>query len=173
MKTNMSDNIQHLQNEQAIDKAKELVKHNSICHFATLLTDAPAHTRPMSVAKVCDQGNFWFLSDRFSTKNMELSDDPYVQLFFSNPSDSEFMTAYGKASILTDRTKIEELWTPIAKAWFTEGKDDPRISVIKVSPESAYYWDTKSGKMISMLKIVASAVSGKTMNEGVQGELTV
>jgi len=41
--------------------------------------------------------------------------------------------------------------------------------VIKVSPEEAYYWDTKSGKMVSMLKILASAVAGKTFNEGVAG----
>jgi general stress protein 26 len=169
----MSDNVQDLRSEEAINKIKELVNHNSICHFATMLTDAPAHTRPMSVAKVCDQGNFWFLSDKDSTKNSELLWDDHVQLFFSNNSDSEYMTAYGRATILTDREKIDELWTPIAKAWFTEGKNDPCISVIKLSPEEAYYWDIKSGKMVSMLKILASAVAGKTFNEGVQGELTV
>ncbi|MGE3509589.1 MAG: pyridoxamine 5'-phosphate oxidase family protein [Vicinamibacterales bacterium] len=30
--------------------------------------------------------------------------------------------------------KIDELWEPLAKTWFTEGKDDPRITVIKVAP---------------------------------------
>jgi len=47
----MSDNVQDLHSQEAIDKVKELVQHNSICHFATHVTSAPAHTRPMSVAQ--------------------------------------------------------------------------------------------------------------------------
>ncbi len=45
-----------------------------------------------------------------------------------------------------DKEKIEELWTPLAKAWFTEGINDPRISVIKVVPDNGFYWDNKHGK---------------------------
>ncbi|MEO7834943.1 MAG: pyridoxamine 5'-phosphate oxidase family protein, partial [Ginsengibacter sp.] len=52
-------------------------------------------------------------------------------------------------------------------------KKDPNISVIKVIPENAYYWDTAHGKMISLLKIAASVVSGKTMDDGVEGKLEI
>jgi len=37
---------------------------------------------------------------------------------------------------------IDQLWNAFAKAWFQEGKDDPNISVIKIIPDEAYYWDT-------------------------------
>ena len=53
------------------------------------------------------------------------------------------MSIFGTAEILFDKNKVEEMWTPIAKAWFTEGKDDPAISLIKVTPQEGYYWDTK------------------------------
>jgi general stress protein 26 len=170
---NHMGNVENLNRQEAIEKLKTLVKHNSICLFTTSLAETPLRARPMSTQKVCDQGNFWFLSARDSDKNMEIAKDSRVQLFFSNTSDSEFLTAYGEASISYDRKKIEELWTPIAKAWFTEGKDDPRISVIKVKPTNAFYWDTKSGKMVSMIKILASALTGKTSDVGVEGTLTV
>ncbi|MDQ2693096.1 MAG: pyridoxamine 5'-phosphate oxidase family protein, partial [Chloroflexota bacterium] len=29
------------------------------------------------------------------------------------------------------------------ETWFTEGKDDPRVAAIKVTPTGGYYWDTK------------------------------
>jgi general stress protein 26 len=168
-----SDDIMNFYHEGAVEKFKELVKHNSICLFTTGLTEVPLQTRPMGVQKVCDQGNFWFLSPRDSSKNQEIAIDPRVQLFFSNTSDAEFLTVYGTASIVYDREKIEELWTPIAKAWFEDGKNDPNVSVIKVAPEDAYYWDTKNGKMVSLIKILASAITGETLKEGVKGTLKV
>ncbi len=170
---NKADKVQNLSDEQAIQKIQELVDHNSICMFTTQLEEVPLVTRPMGVQKVDDQGYLWFLSGRSSNKNQEIAIDERVQLFFANTSDQEYLTLYGTASIVLDREKIKELWNPIAKAWFNEGVDDPEISALRVTPEQAFYWDTKSGRMISLLKILASAVTGKTIEEGVQGTLTV
>src|SRR5688572_7415743 len=127
----------------------------------------------MHVQEVCDQGNFWFLSPRDSDKNQEIENDPRVQLFISNPSRYEFLSVYGTASISRDREKIDKYWSEFAKAWFTEGNDDPRITVIKVTPEEGFYWDTKDGKLVSTIKILASAITGKTLEEGVEGTISV
>ena len=170
---NNASKIKNLSHEEAIDKFKELVKHESICLLTTCLTRVPLTTRPMSVQKVCDQGNFWFLSPSDSDKNREIADDPRVQLFISNPSNYEFLSLYGKATISRDQQKIDEFWNDILKAWFPGGKDDPKITVIKVTPEEGFYWDTKDGKLVSMIKILASAVSGKTLQEGVEGKITI
>ncbi len=170
---NNSSKIKDLTHQEAIDKFREIVKHESVCLFTTRLTEVPLTTRPMSVKKVCDQGNFWFLSPSDSDKNQEIANDSRVQLFISNTSKYEFLSVYGTATISRDREKIEEFWSDIAKAWFPEGQDDPRITVIKVAPEQGFYWDTKDGKLVSMVKIVASAVTGKTFQEGVEGTISV
>ena len=170
---NNASKYKDLSQEEAIAKFKELVKHQSTCLFTTQLTNLPLTTRPMSVQKVCDQGNFWFLSASDSKKNNEIAADARAQLFFSNTSNYEFLSVYGKATVSRDRQKIEELWNDIAKAWFTEGKDDPRVTVIKFTPDEGFYWDTKDGKLVSLIKILASAVSGKTFQEGVEGSISV
>ena len=171
--SNKGDKVQNLSNYAAIDKIKELVKHNSICMFVTHLEDLPLESRPMSVAQVDDEGNMWFISGKSTTKNQEISTDPRVQLFFSNVSDQEYLTVYGTAGEVDDKAKLKEVWTPIAKAWFEGGIDDPDVSLLKVQPEDAFYWDTKNGRMISLIKILASAVVGKTIEEGVQGNLKI
>ena len=143
----------------AIDKMKKLVKHNSICLFTTSLAELPLHTRPMTTSKVCDQGNFWFLSSRESHENEEIGLDPRVQLFYTNPSDLEYLTVYGTAEISNDRSKIEELWTSQAKSWFPKGESDPDITVVKVTPKEVFCWDPRNEKMVSMIENTAPVLS--------------
>ncbi len=163
----------NLVSDDAVEKIKKLAESADICHFVTSLSKIPFSTRPMSTQKVDDDGNVWFMSDKDSTKNHDVQDDDRVQLFYSHQSSSEYLSIYGTAEIVFDQDLIDEMWTPIAKAWFTEGNDDPAISLIKVTPHEGYYWDTKNNKMISLIKIATSIVTGKTMDDGVEGKLKV
>ena len=167
-------NTENLNNKDAIDKLKSLVDDIIVCLFCTdLKTDDGAACRPMSAIKVCDQGNIWFFSEKSSDKNKAIAADKDVQLFFSHPGKSSYLVVNGEAEIILDKAKIEELWLPIAKIWFKEGKNDPNISVIKVTPSSAYYWDTDGNQMINFLKIVASVATGTNLVSGKQGDLTI
>jgi len=166
-------NFKNLSDQNAVAKIKELALDIRICMFCTELTKLPINTRPMALREVDDQGNLWFLSSRSSNKDFEIQHDDRVQLFFAKNADSHFLSVYGNATIYKDKTKVDELWTPIAKAWFEEGKDDPDVSVIKVAPSEAYYWDTKDGKIIDMLKIAFSAVTGIKTDGGIEGNIHV
>lgn len=163
----------NLISDEAIEKIKDLAESANTCHFVTAITKLPLSTRPMATQKVDEDGAVWFMSDKNSTKNHEVQADGRVQLFYSNQSSSEYLSIFGDAEIIFDKKLIEEMWSPIAKAWFTEGKDDPAISLIKVTPREGYYWDTKNSKMISLLKIAAAVVTGKTMDGGIEGKLEV
>lgn len=164
-------NEKDLGGKEAIEKIKELVGHNAVCMFSSMGDSIPFQTRPMTTQEVDDGGNFWFLSAKDSHKNQEVREDSRVQLLFANTSASEYLTVYGRAEILTDRQKVDEVWSPMAKAWFEKGKDDPNLSLIKVTPEHAYYWEPKQNKMITLLKMAASAVTGEGADIGRQGSL--
>lgn len=164
---------ENLINTEAIKKIKSLAGDIKIALFCTQLTQIPIQSRPMSVQDIDDEGNLWFISSTDSDKNYEIQEDNQVQLFFSNTSSSQYLSVYGHATIFRDQQKIEELWSPIAKAWFEEGKKDPKVSVIKVTPADAYYWDTKDGKIITLLKIASAAVFGTDSDVGVEGKLKV
>jgi general stress protein 26 len=170
-KTNSMGDVKNLSQREGVEKMREIATAARVCHFVTALDTKPLASRPMSIQEVDDQGNFWFLSPKSSHKNHDINDDPEVQLFFANPSSSEFLTVFGYAEIIQDRKKLEEIWSPIAKTWFTEGKDDPEISILKVNAADAYYWDTKNNRMIQLMKIVAGAVAGKTMDDGIEGTI--
>ncbi|RNI36619.1 general stress protein [Hanamia caeni] len=166
-------NVKNLYNEDAVKKIKDFVDDIKFCMFCTSVTDMPFRTRPMSTLEVDEEGNLWFFSAKSSDKNDEIKDNDTVQLIYSKNSDVHFLTITGKATIVQDQAKKDELWNPIVKAYFPQGKDDPNLSLVKIKPEAAHYWDTINGKMITWFKMAASAVTGNQNNVGVEGKLKV
>lgn len=127
----------------------------------------------MSAIKVCDHRNIQFFSEKDSDKNKAIASDKNVQFFFSHPAKGSYLVVNGEGQIIIDKTKVVELWTPVAKIWFKEGKDNPNISIIKVTPTTAYYWDIDGNRMINFIKIVASVVTRTNLVNGEEGSITL
>ena len=166
---------ENLNNTEALKKLKELSEKARICMFCTDLTSIPITVRPMSLQETDMDGNLWFISSDASNKNFQIAEDNRVQLLFMNNSNSEYLSVFGQAFIYKDRATIEDKWSNLANAWFEEGKEDPNVSIIRVAPQDTYYWDTKAGKLVSLISFAAAAVSGTTTDnsEGVEGKLNV
>lgn len=157
----------------AVAKLKALIERAPTCHFLTRLEHRPIPTRPMSTLEVDDEGMIWFLSSRSSEKDNDIIDDTYVQLLYSNPGDSAFLTVFGTATVVEDMAKKRKLFSPAAKAWFPGGPEDPDLSVVRVKPLQGYYWDTKHGKMLTLLGMAASALTGRQLDGAVEGRISI
>ena len=141
--------------------------------FTTSIQSDYPTTRPMTLQEVDASGNLWFISSVESHNVDEIKENNRVQLYFSNTSNYEFLYVLGEASLHTDKALVEKYWTDFAKAWF-DGKDDPRIRIVKVKPVDAYYWDTKYSKIVSLMRIGFAAVTGAKIEDGgIEGELKV
>lgn len=169
----MGTNIKNLYGEDALRKIKELADKADICMFASALDKKPISVRPMSTQEVGEDGVISFFSRKDSDKNVDIQMDNKVQLFYANKDSAEFLSIYGEAEIMEDPAEAKRLWTPLAKTWFNEGADDPQLTIIRVHPVDAYYWDTKSNKVVSFLKIVAGAVTGHEFDDSVKGKARI
>ena len=167
-------NRENLRGADAVRRIKDVVKQAENCFFCTAVSTGPSSgVRPMNVRKVDDDGALWFLSARDSHKNAELARDPSVRLFFQGMKHSDFLHLAGRASVSSDKAKIRELWEPILRTWFTEGVDDPRITVIRFTPTEGYYWDNKHGNLVAGAKMLLGAATGKTLDDSIEGRLDV
>jgi general stress protein 26 len=160
-----------LSGQDAIQKLKELAEDKT-CFFCTASSGGGSQgVRPMSALQVDEQGNVWFLSASDSRKNAEITANAAVKLLFQGSKHAEFLTLDGVAAISRDKAKLKELWGFLMKTWFTEGEDDSRITVIKVTPIGGYYWDNKHGSAVAGIKMVIGATIGKTLDDSVEGVL--
>lgn len=166
------DNYENLNNNDAIEKIKELITQAGNCFFCTEPSSSNSNgVRPMTIQEVDEQGNLWIMSANDSNTNAEIALNPKVKLYFQGSKYSDFLYLTGEASIEMDREKIEKLWNPIMKTWFTEGENDPRISLIKVSPDYGYYWDNKHGNVVAGIKMLVGAALGKTLDDSIEGKI--
>lgn len=166
------DNYKNLNANEAVSKIKEIVEKAKTCFFCTSRSDRESSaSRPMNVLEVDDGGNLWFLSADDSYKNKELEVDPNLTLYFQGSTHSDFLQLEGRATVSRDKDKIEQLWNFILKTWFTEGKNDPRITVIKVEPTGGYYWDNKHGNAIAGIKMLIGASIGRTLDDSIEGSM--
>ncbi|HCS66439.1 MAG TPA: general stress protein [Cellvibrio sp.] len=165
-------NHEDLSGTDAVEKIKHIVDKAESCFFSTAIAIAEScGTRPMGVQEVDDEGNIWFLSANDSHKDQEIAINPSVTLHFQGSAHSDFLVIKGTATASRDANRIKELWKPIFKTWFTEGENDPRISVIKVAPTEGYYWDTKHGFAVAGIKMAIGVVTGKTMDDSIEGKV--
>jgi general stress protein 26 len=170
VKVHFMSEILNLTNEQAVDKLRQLAKDET-CLFCTFNDMYHLIARPMITQAIDNDGCFWFLSSKESAKNDQILRSNKVQLLYGNPAKQNYLSVEGEATVLYDQNKINNLWTPIAKTWFTEGKKDPSISLIKVKPIQAYYWDTKNTKMVSFMKTLAASITGKPKDAAIEGQI--
>ena len=133
---------------------------------AILLTHAPdgsLHGRPMAFADVEADGTLWFVTRIDSPKIEELSADP--RAFVTCQDSNQYATLGGTCEVSKNQRKLDEVWKESYKVWF-DGKDDPRLVLLRVTPENGEYWDNSGSKGVRYaFRAVAAYVQGKTMDE--------
>lgn len=87
-----------------------------------------------------DDGAIWFITaadhDTFKASKTSQTAD----IFVSDSSASLYGTIKGTLSASDDSDKLDELWTPMAAAWFENGRDDDAVRLMKYTPTKAEIW---------------------------------
>ena len=158
--------------EEALRKISDLIHGIRIAMMTTTGTDGALHSRPMATQTTPFSGELWFLTRLHSGKVYELRNDSEVALTYVDGKQT-YLSVSGRATISTDRTKIEELWNPMYQAWFPNGKDDPEISVLRVDVDRAEYWDAPSNAIVRNVQILARALTGGKTPVGEHAAITL
>ena len=156
-----------LTREEKLSKLREIVKAVDICMLTTVDERGDLHSRPMSNNREVEfDGDLWFFTYGSSHKVDEVGRAPKVNASFADVGEQQYASVSGRAEVVRDRAKIEELWQPQLKAWFPEGTETPDIALLKVSVERAEYWDGSQSIIAHAVSLVSSLVKGEPAELG-------
>ncbi|HYE18292.1 MAG TPA: pyridoxamine 5'-phosphate oxidase family protein [Tepidisphaeraceae bacterium] len=148
-----------------IHKLAELIKGINIAMLTTVGDNGALHSRPMATQQAEFDGVLWFFTEAESGKVHEVQQDKHVNLSYADPSGNRFVSVSGLAQLVRDRAKAEELWSPIHKAWFPKGLDDPNLALLRVQVTQAEYWDGPSSTLVKLYGFAKAMVTGKKYGE--------
>ncbi len=118
----------------------DLVRKERTALLVTVHEDGSLDARPMGCLQHRFDGTLWFLTFRHSDKLREIGHDRHVLVSYSRPSRYHYVAVTGRARLIDDKAKLEELWTESLRTWFPEGVHDPELALLAVTVERARYW---------------------------------
>jgi general stress protein 26 len=98
------------------------------------------HARPMTAQVEGDHGPIWFFTARDNALVQLLGRGDRAIATFASKGNDLFATVQGRLSLDNDRAVIDRLWNRFVAAWFEGGKDDPKLALLRLDPESAEIW---------------------------------
>ncbi|MBK9155018.1 MAG: pyridoxamine 5'-phosphate oxidase family protein [Chloracidobacterium sp.] len=155
----------HHNREEAVEKIKELTEDIDFCMLTTS-DGGVLRSRPMSTQQTDFDGDLWFFTSEDTHKIEEIEKDNRVAAAYSDPGKNTFVSISGRAAISKDRAKMEELWSPVLKAWFPDGLDDPKLCLLKVVAEQAEYWEGSSSTLVQLFGMVKAIATGQEADYG-------
>jgi general stress protein 26 len=149
-----------------VKKLAKLIKGIRVAMLTTRDDDGTLRARPMQTQEQEFDGTLWFFTPASSHKVIEVDHEHQVNLSYADPGDNRYISVSGTATLVRDRAKIDELWTPVLKAWFPQGKDDPDVALLKVDVAKAEYWDSPSSTLVKLVGFTKAVLTGQQYRPG-------
>lgn len=159
-----------LRGAEALTKLRQLLADFPIAFMVTVGPD-DVMARPIGVVgdHAAFDGTLWFITDKRSRKVGAIQSGATTTLLFQNDKAGAYLQLTGRASVVDDAEKLEELYTTLQRAWFPKGLDDPDITLVRFDADAGSYWDSHDSivrLVVAFAKSVVTGTPGKSGNAG-------
>ncbi len=148
-----------------LTKIAELTRDIKFTMVTFVSHEGHLHSAPMTTQESDFDGTVWFIGAKDSDLVRSIPTNSQVNLSYSDTSNHNYVSVNGTAELVTDRAKLDELWSDGYKAFFEQGKEDPNIQLIKVTGNGAQYWEG-AGRVVSVIKMAKAAITGQQADLG-------
>jgi general stress protein 26 len=148
-----------------IDRVWTLIKEIPVAMVVTRDANGESlRARPMAARPALEEGAIYFLTDVDSPKAGEIQRDDMICLALADHKSKKYLSISGHAEIIDDRDRIKQIWSIFDRAFWPD-ESDPRIRILRVTPESAEFWEG-AGAVVTAVKLATATLSGARMNLG-------
>ena len=159
--------------EESMNKLAELIRGIRVAMLTTLDEQGNFHSRPMATQEAEFDGTLWFFTRSDSPKVGEIDREHRVNVAYADSHKQHYVSVSGTARLVRDPAKNKELWSPVLKAWFPDGLDDPALALLRVDVERGEYWDSPSSAAVKVVGLARALATGKPYEPGEHEKVAV
>lgn len=148
---------------RCMEKLGALIADVEIAMLTTVRRDGRLVSRPLRTVDAARpfDGTLWFFVRASSHKAAEIEGDPHVNLAYAAPGRNTYVSVSGRAKLVDNRAKVAELWTPALELYFSGGRDDRDIVLLRVDIDGGEYWDAPAGWLGQALDLAGTLLTGE------------
>lgn len=111
------------------------------------------HSEPMRAQLDEDaHGHFWF----YTTTDNRIADGGKAMAQFTSLDHELFACISGKLVEETDDEVIQRYWSKPVEAWYKDGKQDPKLKMMRFELDSAEIWEVDPS-VVGLIKLASGA----------------
>lgn len=103
------------------------------------------HTQPMTAFVEIERRQLWFFT-RADTELARRASEGHEALFVFQTKDLQACIT-GELAVSHDEARIAKYWNAVVAAWHPYGKDDPRLTMMRLDCRDAEVWASQAGPM--------------------------
>ena len=129
---------------------------------------------PMSpTLRKARDGKIWFIA----AKGEEIVDNTATaskdaRFVIADAKSGLYANVEGQLAHVNDKAILDELWNAVAAAWFDDGKEDPDVQLLCLTPRMAGCWFSTTSGVKFIYEIAKANITGAEPDQGYQADLT-
>lgn len=154
----------------AAAKLRTLLDDAKVCMFTTRDREGSFRSRPMALQQAEQDGDLWLFTSKDTDMCAEIRHCDRVSLTVTGRRS--YLSISGRASLIEDSAKAAELWSVLYRAWFPKGLKDPGLQLIRVEIETAEFWESPGGAVVTIYAALKAVLTGERAEIGSHGKLS-
>lgn len=129
----------------------------------------PHHFQPMTAFPEPETNQLWF----FTYKDTDLARTAAAggRAAFILQTRDVYACIDGAVALDHDHARMDKYWNAMVAAWYPDGKDDPRLTMVRLDCTDAAVWLTEVGPARYAWEIVRANMSHRTPDVGERRDL--
>jgi general stress protein 26 len=123
---------------------------------------------PMSPLARKEDNAIWFITSADHDTFTAAKTGETADIYLCDSVGHMYGTIKGRLSASDDIDKLDELWSPMAAAWFENGREDDSVRLMKYIPLEAEIWATE-GTAKYLFETIKANVTDDTPDTGEYG----
>jgi general stress protein 26 len=132
--------------------------------------DHAQHMQPMAPQSARAEKAIWFYTKVNSDIAKAAANGGMVHMCLV--TDDYQACIDGDLSTSHSREHIERYWSSMVEAWFPGGKDDPELTMLRLTPRSGAIWASTGSKLVFGWEIAKAITKGEEPDVGYSTHVT-